>query len=361
MSEEKVLIINPGSTSTKVSVFQNGKELSSSCLDHIVEEISVFDTVAEQFLYRKKMILDWLKSEKIELSEIAAVMARGGLLKSVPSGVYEISEDLVDDMKNAIRGEHASNLGAIIAKSISDELSIKSYIADPVAVDEMIDIARISGNKEFERLSFSHALNIRAVAHRFAREKNTKIEDLNLIVAHLGGGISVVPLKNGRMIDTNNANAAGPFSPERTGTLPVGDLVDLCFSSKFTHKEMKVKIKGKGGLTAYLGTNDVREVSKMIESGDKNAENILNAMSYQIAKEIGAYSTTIQGNVDAIILTGGISYSEKVTEKIKEYISFIAPVVVLAGEDEMNALYEAFLRLQNKLEKVKIYEKELIK
>lgn len=359
MSREYILVINPGSTSTKVAIFKNIENVLQKNLSHAPEELDKYERIADQFEYRKNIIIDWLNSKGYETSQLKAVVGRGGLLKPMPSGTYNVTDVMIDDLKIGVQGEHASNLGGIIAKSIGDIEGIESYIVDPVAVDEFDDVARISGMPDVKRRSLVHALNIKAVAHNVAKEKNKKVDDLNLVVAHLGGGISVVPLKKGKMIDANNANEMGPFSPERTGGLPVGDIAKMCFSGKFTYAEMKKKMRGKGGLVAYLGTNDAREVVKMIENGDEKAKLIFEAMGYQIAKEIGAVAVVLGGDIDAIVLTGGIAYSKMLTDYIKDMVGFIAPVILQPGEDEMRALNEGVLRVLSGEEAAKIYENEV--
>ena len=354
-----ILVINPGSTSTKVALFRNAENVIQNNLTHSAEEISKFERVADQLEMRQDLIEGWMKEEGYKLSDLEAVVGRGGLLKSMPGGTYEVSSKMKDDLIAAQRGEHASNLGGLIADKIAQKAGVKSFIVDPVAVDEFDDIARISGIPQIERISLGHALNIKAVGRRAARELGKNLEDVNLVVAHIGGGISICPLRKGKAIDYNNANEMGPFSPERTGGLPCGDLVKLCFSGKFTLPEMKKKISGKGGLVAYLGTNDAREVQKRIDEGDKNAELIFSAMAYQIAKEIGQMATVLKGDVDAIVMTGGVSYSENLTNQVKEMVSFIAPYMVIPGEDEMLALAEGTVRVLNNEEKAKIYENEV--
>ncbi len=359
MNREYVLAINPGSTSTKVAIFKNRENVLQKNLSHAPEELDRFGKITDQFEYRKNIIIDWLKGEGYKTSSLRAVVGRGGLLKPIPSGTYKVTDAMIDDLEIGVQGEHASNLGGIIAKSIGDVEGIDSYIVDPVAVDEFEDVARISGIPDIERRSLLHALNIKAVAHNVAKEMGKKVDKLNLVVAHLGGGISIVPLKKGKMIDTNNANEMGPFSPERSGGLPVGHIVKMCFSGEYTHEEIKKKIRGKGGLVAYLGTNDAREVVKMIENGDERAKLIFEAMGYQIAKEIGAMAAVLSGDIDAIVLTGGIAYSKMLTDYIKDMVGFIAPIILQPGEDEMKALNEGVLRVLSREEQVKIYENEV--
>jgi len=357
--KELVLVINPGSTSTKVALFNKEENMIQKNLSHSSEELDKFDKITDQFAYRKDIIVNWMKEEGYTIDQLSAVVGRGGLLKPMPSGTYKVTDALIEDLKIGVQGEHASNLGGIIARSIAEQAGVESYIVDPVAVDEFEEVARVSGMPDIERRSLLHALNIRAIAHRVAKDKQCHINDLNLVVAHLGGGISVVPMREGKMIDANNANEMGPFSPERAGGIPSGDLAKMCFSGEYTFKEMKTKMRGKGGLVAYLGTNDAREVLKRIENGDKEAKLVFEAMGYQISKEIGAMATVLQGKVDAVVLTGGVAYSEYLTKFIEGQVGFIAPVIVKPGEDEMIALNEGVLRVTGGEEEAKIYENEV--
>ena len=353
--KENILVINPGSTSTKIAIFnQEGKEIFKESISHSAEELSKFKSLLEQGPIRKKIILDTLKKKNIDTDSLKAIVGRGGVLKPLKAGTYEANDKLIFDLKNSPI-EHASNLGGIIAHEIAEEIDIPAYIADPVSVDEFTDIARISGLKGIERKSLLHTLNIRANAFRYAKEQGKKIEELNLIVAHLGGGISIAPIEKGKIIDVNNANDGGPFSPERTGSLPNKALIHLCYSDEYSEKELYKLITHQGGLVSYLGTNDVREVMKKIKQGDKYAKLIFEAMCYQIAKEIGAMATVLKGKVEAIILTGGISHSEILVNRIKDRTSWIAPVVVYPGEEEMKALSQAVIRVIDGVEKVKTY------
>lgn len=360
MLRKYILAINPGSTSTKVSLFEEEKEVKSKKITHTMEELKEYQSSIDQYEYRLNMILEWLKEEEIPLNLLQAISGRGGLLRPIPGGTYLVTDVMIDDLKIAIGGEHASNLGGILAKGIGDLEGIPSYIVDPVAVDEFNDVARISGLKEITRRSQVHALNIKAVSHRRAKELNKNLEDLNLIVAHLGGGISVAPLEKGRIVDVNNANQMGPFSPERSGGLPVGSLVELCYSGKYTFNELRAKILGQSGLFSYLGTTDGKEILDRINKGEDYAKLIYDAMIYQIGKEIGSCAPVLKGQVDNIILTGGLAYSQYLVENLTQMISFIAPVIVYAGEDEMDALNKGALRVVNGQEKAKIYEDEVI-
>lgn len=359
MKRNKVLAINPGSTSTKVSVFEGEKLVYSKNLSHSTEEIQKFEKIVDQFDYRKEVILSWLKEIGVGTDELQAVVARGGLLRSIPSGIYTVTDKMIEDLKIGYQGQHASNLGGILARTIADNEGIGAYIVDPVSVDEFMEISKISGHPDMPRKTLGHALNVRAMAHKVAKDLGKDFSKLNMIVVHLGGGISIVPIKNGKMIDNTNINDEGPFSPERAGGLPVGQFAKLCFSGKYTSDELMKKIRGNGGLAGYLGTNDVKEICDRIDSGDEKAKFILEAMAYQVSKQIGAVSTSLYGNVDFIILTGGVAYSKFFTSYVEERVSFIAPVKIEAGEDEMSSLNGGFLRMISGEDKAKIYENEV--
>ncbi len=354
-----IVAINPGSTSTKIALYMETQCIEVENLYHSSEEIAKYETIYDQKDMRTEVIMNWLKNQNIDLKDIAAIVGRGGLLRPMPGGTYRVTEKMIEDLKIGYQGQHASNLGGIIAYSIAKDLNIPSYIVDPVAVDEIEDVARISGMPEIPRRSLVHALNSKAVTRRICEKTNKKFEDSSFVVAHLGGGISVSPIKNGRIIDTNNANEDGPFSPERAGGLPVGEVVKLAFSGKYTQPQLKKKMIGQAGLTGYLGTNDGRLVDERIKQGDKKAELIFHAMAYQIAKEIGAMSTVLCGKVDAIILTGGLAYNKRLTDWITEMVSFIAPVEIVPGENEMLALAQGAFRVLKKQETEKIYEEEV--
>lgn len=352
----KILVINPGSTSTKVVLFSNEQLLFEKKIEHSSKELSSFNKIIDQYHFRQDIILSFLKEKGINLSTLNAVVGRGGLLKPIASGTYRINEKMLEDLRRGVMGEHASNLGGLLAYGITENLSIPSYIVDPVVIDEMKPVARISGMPEIPRISILHALNQKAVARKAALDLGKKYEKLNFIVVHLGGGISVGIHCKGKVIDVNNAlNGEGPFTPERSGGVPVGGLVELCFSGKFTKDEIMKKIKGKGGLVAYLNTNDVREVVKMIKQGDKKAKLILEAMAYQVAKEIGAGATVLKGQIDAIILTGGIAYNNEFVNMVRDRVSFLSLVMVYPGEEEMLSLCEGALRVLKGEEVEKIY------
>ncbi len=353
MFKRLILAINPGSTSTKFALFEEDNLLFEKTLRHTSEELSDFKKVTDQFHFRKDLIMKELSGQNIDLSGLAAVVGRGGLIEPIESGIYEVNEKMIDDLRRGIMGEHASNLGGLIADDIASSLpEAKAYIVDPVVVDELEPVARISGHPAIERISILHALNQKAVARTYAGSVNRKYEDMNLILVHMGGGISVGAHRKGRIIDVNNAlNGDGPFSPERSGGLPSGQLVDLCFSGKYSHQELKSMITGKGGIVAYLGTNNFIEANRMADNGDQKAVLIIEAIAYQISKEIGASAVVLEGKVDAIILTGGLAYQESHVERIRKRIGFIAEVVVSPGEDEIKALaYNGLLALDGKIE-----------
>ena len=349
--EYRILIINPGSTSTKYAVYDGKNKKVINTIRHNHKDLDKFPTIGDQFDLRSNLIEKGLTDSGISIPSLDCVIGRGGLLKSIPGGVWKVNKSMIKDLKEAKRGEHASNLGGIIAYSIAKKAGIPSFIADPVVVDEMNELARISGHPELERLSIFHALNQKATARRAAEELKKSYSECNFIVAHMGGGVSVGAHQKGRVIDVNNAlNGDGPFSPERSGSLPAGQLVQLCFSEKYSEKEILKKLKGNGGLTAYLGTADGQEVEKMVIGGDKQAELIYNAMAYQIAKEIGSLGAVLSGKVDGIILTGGLAYSNMLIEKITGYIKSIGRIFVYPGENEIEALRDAAIRVLDKTE-----------
>jgi butyrate kinase len=348
MENLNILVINPGSTSTKIAYYKNLSSIFQKTISHRSDELKKFPKVFDQKDFRLNLILDELKNVNIHLSDINAVIGRGGLLNPIPSGVYLVNTKMIRDLTIGVQGEHASNLGGIIAHSIASQIdNCLALIADPVVVDELQDVARITGHPMFIRKSIFHALNQKAVARVFAKSVNINYENLNLIVAHLGGGISVGTHQKGKVIDVNQAlDGEGPFSPERSGTLPVGDLINICYSGKYTRNEMQRMVVGNGGLNAYFGTNDAREVEKLATEGNSQANLILEAMAYQVVKSIGAAAAVLKGNIDAILLTGGMAHSKIITNYISEHISFLAPVKIYPGEDEMEALASnAFMAL----------------
>lgn len=344
----KILVINPGSTSTKFAVYHDEESVFQKTLRHQGEELAPFNSVAAQYEFRKETILKALKEENIPV-DFDIIVGRGGLTRPVISGVYEVSEEMRKVLLSAEYGEHACNLGGLIAADIAKELGCKAVIADPVVVDELQDVARISGHPELPNISIFHALNQKAIARRYAKEIGKKYEELNLIVAHLGGGVSVGAHHFGKVIDVNCAlGGNGPFSPERVGTVSAVGLMNLCFSGKYTQQEVKRMLVGNGGLMAHLGLNDAYQVELRAESGkDPHAALVFNAMAYNVAKEIGAKATVLKGKVDAILLTGGIAYGKGFCKYIEDMVGFIAPVKIYPGEDELGALASSGLRVLN--------------
>lgn len=352
----RILIINPGSTSTKIAIFDNEKSLFEEALRHSAEEIAQYETIFGQYEFRKNVVLETLSKKGISLAEFSAVVARGGLLKPVKGGTYLIDKNMIEDLKIGIFGQHASNLGGVIAYEIAEQLNVPSFVVDPIVVDELDDIARISGMPQLDRISIFHALNHKSVVRRAAKQMGKTYEEVNMIVAHLGGGASVGVHKAGKVIDVNNSyNGDGPFSIEGSGDLPAGPLAELCFSGKYSSDEVMGLIRGRGGVVGYLGTNDGREVNRRIKEGDKRAEFIYRAMAYQISKEIGACATVLKGKVDAIIITGGVAYDKLLTTWIKERVEFIADVLIYPGEDEMQPLAEGVLRVLRGEEEARKY------
>ena len=340
----KSLIINPGSTSTKVGIFEDETLVKEETLRHSTEEIESYASIIDQKDFRKNIILDFLKKESIDIKSFNVIVGRGGLLRPIPGGTYECTDALLEDLRKGVQGQHASNLGGILAREIGDEIGVPSYIVDPVVVDEI------------ERVSIDHPLNQKAVARRYAKEIGKKYDEISVIVVHMGGGTSTGVHKNGKMIDVYAAlNGDGAFSPERANGIPAKALVDMCFSGKYTYDEMKKKIVGYGGLNAYLGTNDMREVNKMCEDGNEKAILVRDAFIYQICKNIGACATVLKGKVDQIILTGGIAYGQVITDAIKDRVDWIAPVTVYPGEDELLALAQGAIRVLNGEEKAQTY------
>ncbi|MGV8979602.1 butyrate kinase [Clostridium sp.] len=351
----KILAINPGSTSTKIAVYENENEVFCKTLDHPVEQIEKYSNVQEQFEMRKGMVLSFLKEKGFEINELSAVVGRGGMVPKVKSGAYKVNETMVDRLKDNPVVEHASNLGALIAYEIANNIGVNAYIYDSVRVDELKDIARISGMVDIPRTSTSHALNSRAMAMKVAEKYGKRYSDMNFIVAHLGGGISLSVHEHGRIVDII-ADDEGPFSPERAGRVPCKNLVDLCYSGKYDKGTMNKKLRGNGGLKDYLNTIDVRDVIKLVNEGDKYAKLILEAMAYQIAKGIGELATVVEGKVDVIIITGGIAYSDLITSWIQKRVEFIAPVEIMPGENEMESLALGTLRVLEGEEKAREYK-----
>jgi len=351
----KSLIINPGSTSTKLGVFEDENLIFEETLRHSTEELKPFNLIVDQVEFRKKIILDFLKEKNVDINSFNMIVGRGGMLKPVPGGTYKTTDELIHDLRIGFSGQHASNLGGILARDIGDSIGVPSFIVDPTVVDEMEEESRYSGNPELPRISVFHALNQKAVARRYAREIGKKYEDLDLIVVHMGGGVSVGPHKNGKVIDIFNAlDGDGAFSPERAGAVPVGALVRLCFSGKYDQGQVMKMLVGNGGFNAYLNTNDMREVSKMAET-DERAATIKRAFIRQVAKDIGSMACVLKGKVDQIIVTGGIAYDKEVVAGLKEACEWIAPFTVYPGEDELLALAQGGLRVMNGQEEAKDY------
>ena len=351
----KVLAINPGSTSTKVALYDEERPLLDLTLRHSTEEISRFANVIDQLDWRRGLILSALREQSFNLKDLSAVIGRGGLIRPIPAGVYEVNSRMRYDLRNAPM-KHACNLGGLLAAQIAHMAGVKAYIADPPVVDEMDDAARITGMPMCPRKPIFHALNQKAVAKRYAKEAGKPYESLRLVVVHMGGGVSVGAHEDGKVVDVFSAfDGDGAFSPERAGGVPCAALVKMCFSGKYTEKEISAKLIGKGGLNSYLGTNDMREVTKRANEGDAKAAEVKQAFLLQVAKDIGAMACVLNGKVDQIVITGGIAYGEDVVAKLKERCGWIAPVTVYPGEDELLALAQGALRVMNGEEQVKQY------
>lgn len=351
----KILVINPGSTSTKISVFTDEKTIQSETLKHSTDEINGHPHIWDQFDFRFGTVDKWLHSNNIDVKEFSAIVTLGGLFRSLEGGVYEVNDKMLEDARANLQGEHASNLGCALAYAIAVEAHCKAYVVDPVSVDEFEPLARYSGHPEIERRSLSHALSLHEAARNVAEMLNIEYKKSSLIVAHTGGGISVAPIRNGKIIDVNDASSDGPFSPERTGGLPLQPFITLAFSGKYSHQELRKFVMGSGGLVAYLGTNNAEEVEKQIATGDVRANEVFEAMAYQIAKEIGAMATVLKGKVDAIVITGGLAKSNILTEWIVERVKFIAQVLIFPGDEELKALAKRALRVLTGKEQVKSY------
>jgi len=353
----RILAINPGSTSTKISVFEDERELFTETLCHTNEELSPFKHVTEQYEFRKEAIAGSLDKHNITIESISIIVGRGGLLHPIESGTYEVNDKMKEDLLNSKMGEHASNLGGLIAANLASRTNCKAYISDPVVVDELEPVARITGLPQVNRVSIFHALNHKAIAKNFAKECGRRYDEMNLIIAHLGGGVSVGAHRKGRVVDVNNAlHGEGPFSPERAGTLPAGALAELCFSGKYTYPQIKRMITGEGGVVAHLGTNSFSEVARKVAEGDQKYKLISDAFAYNVSKAIGGCAAVLKGEVDAILLTGGIANNKPVMEQISEMVGFIAPVRIYPGEDEMLALAMNGLSILTGKEKALTYK-----
>lgn len=353
----KLLIINPGSTSTKVAIYEDDKLIISNVVKHSVQELQEYKNIIDQYEFRLKHLLDYLQAENQDLTGFSAILGRGGFLRPLESGVYEVNDNMLSDLRKSLMGEHASNLGAVLAHEIAGRIpGCRAFIADPVVVDELQDVARISGLPQFPRRSAFHALNHKAMGRKYAADTGTDYDSLNLVIAHLGGGISVAAHRRGRVIDTNQAlDGFGPFSPQRAGTMDAGALIRVCYAGIFEQDEIQKLLVGKGGLVAHLGTNDLRSAYKLVQNGDLHARLVLEAMAYGVGKEIGAMLAVLKGKADAVILTGGMAYNELIVSYITEMISPLCKVVVYPGEDEMKALAEAGLRVLCGEERTKTY------
>ncbi|MCM1038637.1 MAG: butyrate kinase [Ruminococcus sp.] len=352
----KSLIINPGSTSTKIGVFEDETLLFEETLRHSTEEIAQYASIVDQKDFRKDIIVNLLKEKNFDIHSLNMIVGRGGMLKPIPGGTYAVSDDLLEDLKIGKQGQHASNLGGILAREIADSIGVPSYIVDPVVVDELEPASRYSGVPELPRTSVFHALNQKAVAKRYAKETGKAYDSLNLVVVHMGGGVSVGAHKQGKVIDVFNAlDGDGAFSPERAGAVPSGALIKMCFSGQYTEKEVYKKIVGGGGFNAYCNTNDMRDVEKMVQGGDTKAAEVREAFITQVAKDIGSMACVLKGKVDQIIVTGGIAYDKVVVAGLKERTEWIAPITVYPGEDELLALVQGGLRVLNGEEKAMTY------
>ena len=340
MDAKHILAINPGSTSTKIAVYQGNRSVFLKTIRHDYGELDKFSKTIDQLDYRLNLVLTEVEANHIPFDSVGVIIARGGLLHPIESGVYEVNKAMIADLERGVMGDHASNLGGLIAHRLLEKFPrAGAYIADPVVVDEMHELARISGHPEFKRISIFHALNQKSVARTYAHSRGLAYEDLNLVIAHLGSGISIGAHQKGRVIDVNNAlDGEGPFAPERSGTLPAGALARYCLERKVSWPQVKKMLTGEGGLFAYTGHKDAQRLEKEAREGNPDAELLQNAMAYQIAKEIGAMSTTLGGKVDAILITGGMAHNPDLTGEIKKRVDFIAPVLIFPGEDEMRAL-----------------------
>lgn len=351
-----ILTINPGSTSTKLALFSGEERIVQENLSHSSQDLAGYHKLTDQSPFRSRLVFAFLEKNGISPDSLSAVVGRGGLLTPMPSGTYTIDANMLDYLRHNPL-EHASNLGALLASEVASSASVPAFIVDPVVVDEMDEVARITGIPEIRRISIFHALNQKSIAREAARDLGKAYKDCNLIVSHLGGGISVGAHQRGRVIDVNNAlNGDGPFTPERAGAIPSWSLIELALSGQYSRDELKKKLTGKGGLVAHLGTNDVREVIRRVRSGDKQAELIYQAMAYTIAKEIAAMASVLKGEVDAVVITGGIAYNDDFVALIKERTAFIAPLLVYPGEDEMSALAKGALRVLSGEESAKTWQ-----
>ncbi len=356
MSEPHILVINPGSTSTKVSLFEGEREYFAGTIEHRLEDLARFNRASDQDLYRMELIIECLHNEKIDVSRIKAIVGRGGLLKPIEGGTYRVNQQMVADLRRGVQGDHPSNCGGLIAYTIAKNINCDAFIVDPVVVDELHELARLSGMPLIQRRSIFHALNQKAVARQVADNLGKKYIEVNVIVAHLGGGITVGAHRHGKVIDVNNGlDGDGPYSPERSGDVPVGDLVKVCFSGEYTFADMKKLIKGHGGVVAYLGTNDMKLVESEVEKGNREYRLIFEGLAYQVAKSIGSCATVLNGEVDAVCISGGLAHSKLMVGWVEERVKWIAPVMVFPGEEEMKSLALGALRVLRGEEEAKEY------
>ena len=351
----KILIVNPGSTSTKIGLFEDETPIFERVLRHTMEELAIYEKIGDQYDFRMQFIMDALEESGVTANELSAVCGMGGLVKPIASGTYYVNDAMKKDLASGNFGDHASNLGGLIARAIGDKVNIPAFIVDPVVVDEFIPISRITGHPALTKRSIFHALNQKATARKYCKEHGKSYNEVNLVVVHMGGGISVTAHEKGRAIDSNNAlDGDGPFTPERSGTLPVGDLAALCFSGKYTHADIKAMIKGKGGMVGYFGSNNLMELEESSKT-DPEVKLVIDALALQVGKEIAQQAVAMCGKVDAIILTGGIAYSDYITGEIARHVEFIAPVKRYPGEDELAALNQGALRVLRGEEEGKNY------
>ncbi len=351
----RLLVINPGSTSTKVALYENDESRAEKNLRHSETEMRNLDTILEQLPLRLQAVELFLREQKIKLADLDAVVGRGGLFRAIDGGTYLVNDRMMTDAREGKQGQHSSNLGCLLASAIATTVGIPAFVVDPVSVDEFESMARYSGHPLLERRCLSHALNLHMVARWVAKKLGIPLTESKFVIAHLGGGISVAPLKGGRIIDVNDATSGGPFSPERSGGLPLQGFIELCFSGKYSKAEIKKMVMGEGGLKAYLGTADAQEIENRIQQGDAKAAEVMAAMAYQIAKEIGAMATVLSGRIDAIVLTGGLTNYQRLIDWIGERVRFLAPIEIIAGEFEMAAMAQGGLRVLRGEEEAKEY------
>ena len=341
-----ILTINPGSTSTKVALFAREQKIAQDSIHHTTEELKKYNDIWDQLGIRYQAIEKFLSQNYFQ-GEMAGVVGRGGLLKPLRNGTYQVNDQMIKDARQGLQGVHISNIGCALAQKFADKFHCNAYVVDPVSVDEFSAITRLSGHPLIQRHALSHALSIRASTFRAAAQMHIDSRNANFIVTHLGGGISIAAVERGRIIDVNDASSDGPFSPERTGSLPLQSFIDICFSGKYTENEIRKMVMGKGGMVAYLGTNDLQQVEQMVDAGDRQARLVYEAMAYQIAKEIGSMACVLSGRIDAIILTGGMAQSNRLIVLLTNRVKFIAPTIVIKGELEMEAMANGLLRVLN--------------